>query len=173
MAAASIQRVILSCRHPRDVTGLLQAVFPAWCDNGCWLVSQSVAGVVCGPTPAEAAVALKGLALAARRARLNAVQTQSLVSKGGLWAGGGGHGQQARATSCVDDASRQLLNALYVGGLHVRIHFVSCQNYTLPLCRRIDQRVLAGAPLLLGCQCNSMATTLTDCHQQGLDKGDH
>lgn len=98
MTAASIQRVILSCRHPREVTGLLQAVFSSWCDNSCWLVSQSVAGVVCGPTPAEAAVALKGLALAARRARLNAVQTQSLVSKC-LWAGGGGHRQQARATS--------------------------------------------------------------------------
>jgi hypothetical protein len=79
MSAAKVQRTLLSFQHPKQLFALLQAVFPAWAANGCWLVSQSGPGVVSAPTPAEAAAAVKGLALAARRAQLNAVQLQSLV----------------------------------------------------------------------------------------------
>jgi hypothetical protein len=81
MSAAKVQRTLLGFQHPNQLFALLRAVFPAWTANGCWLVSQSGPGVVSAPTPAEAAAAVKGLALAARRARLNAVQLQSLVSE--------------------------------------------------------------------------------------------
>lgn len=94
LSPASIQRVLLSFHHPSGLLGLLSAVFPSWVSNGGWLVCQSGVGVVPGPTPAEAAVALKGLALAARRARFNAVQLQSLVRacRGVLTFGGSGAG---------------------------------------------------------------------------------
>jgi hypothetical protein len=85
MTASGIQRTLLSFKHPNAVLALLQSVFPAWAANGCWLVSQMGPGVVAGPSPAEAAAALKGLALAARRAGLNTVQLQSLVSNTALW----------------------------------------------------------------------------------------
>jgi hypothetical protein len=80
MKPAAIQRALLGFHHPSQQMGLLAAVFPAWADNGCWLVDQLRPGVISpAPTPAEAAVALKGLALAAKRAGFKSVQLQSLV----------------------------------------------------------------------------------------------
>jgi hypothetical protein len=87
ITASGIQRTLLSFKHPDAVLALLQIVFPAWAANGCWLVSQTGLGVVAAPSPAESAAALKGLALAARRAGLNNVQLQSLVSTTALLVG--------------------------------------------------------------------------------------
>jgi hypothetical protein len=91
MTAAAIQRTLLGFSHPRALLALLTAVFPAWAANGGRLLSLTGPGVVAGPGPAEAAAALKGLALAALRGRLNGVQLQSLVSVF-LWVCGGGGG---------------------------------------------------------------------------------
>ncbi|KAF8072712.1 AL1 [Scenedesmus sp. PABB004] len=77
--AADVRRVLLGFKHPDALLAHLEATFPVWAANGCWLLDQQAAGVVAAPTPAEAGVALKGVALAAKRAGLNPLQMQSLA----------------------------------------------------------------------------------------------
>jgi hypothetical protein len=54
----------------------LDETFPAWANNGCRLVHMGTGGQVEAPTPAEAAYALKGVGLAAKRAGLSQVRPQ-------------------------------------------------------------------------------------------------
>jgi hypothetical protein len=79
-ACRDVQRRLLGFQQPEQLLGYVEACFPDWAGNGCWLLHQQRAGVVVAPTPAEAAAALKGVALAAKRAGFSAVQTQGLVS---------------------------------------------------------------------------------------------
>jgi hypothetical protein len=79
-ACRDVQRRLLGFQQPEALLGYVEACFPDWAANGCWLLHQQRAGVVMAPTPAEAAAALKGVALAAKRAGFSAVQTQGLVS---------------------------------------------------------------------------------------------
>jgi hypothetical protein len=81
-ACRDVQRRLLGFQQPEQLLGYIEACFPDWAGNGCWLLHQQRAGVVVAPTPAEAAAALKGVALAAKRAGFSAVQTQGLVSSG-------------------------------------------------------------------------------------------
>lgn len=77
---AEVQQQLLGFAHPSQLLSHVEACFPAWAANGCWLVDQARLGVVAAPTPAEAATCLKGVALAAKRSGLSASQTQGLVS---------------------------------------------------------------------------------------------
>jgi hypothetical protein len=79
-ACRDVQRRLLGFRQPEQLLAYIEACFPDWAANGCWLLHQQRAGVVAAPTPAEAAAALKGVALAAKRAGFSTLQTQGLVS---------------------------------------------------------------------------------------------
>lgn len=70
---------LLSARHPDELLRWLDAAFPAWSGGGCRLIHGGQRVPLDCPTPGEAATALKGLALAARRAGFNTVQRMSLV----------------------------------------------------------------------------------------------
>lgn len=66
----SVRRQLQQLGSPQEVVELLRLVFPAWSNNGWRLVAMSSGHQVEAPTPAEAAAALRGLALAARHSRL-------------------------------------------------------------------------------------------------------
>lgn len=76
----TVHQHLLSYKHPDKLLAYIERCFPAWSRNGCWLLHQSRLGVVAAPTPGEAAAALKGVALAAKRAGYNVTQTHGLVS---------------------------------------------------------------------------------------------
>uniref|UniRef100_A0A383WBY4 RAP domain-containing protein n=1 Tax=Tetradesmus obliquus TaxID=3088 RepID=A0A383WBY4_TETOB len=78
-ACREVQRRLLGFKQPEQLLAYIERCFPDWAANGCWLLHQQRAGVVPAPTPAEAAAALKGVALAAKRAGLGAAQTQGLA----------------------------------------------------------------------------------------------
>jgi hypothetical protein len=79
-ACREVQKRLLGFRQPEQLLAYVESCFPDWAANGCWLLHQQRAGVVAAPTPAEAAAALKGVALAAKRAGFRTVQMQGLVS---------------------------------------------------------------------------------------------
>lgn len=57
-----------------QLLAFLDETFPTWANNGCRLVHMGSGGQVEAPTPAEAAYALKGVGLAAKRAGLSQVR---------------------------------------------------------------------------------------------------
>jgi hypothetical protein len=77
---SNVRKQLLSFSHPDKLLQFVAACFPTWAANGFWLVDQQQPGVVAAPTPAEAAAALKGVAVSAKRAGLSPRQMQSLVS---------------------------------------------------------------------------------------------
>jgi hypothetical protein len=106
---STVQRALWSFSSPEVLLKQLELTFPAWASNGCRLVGMTagtahassgsssssnsssssgegdVAGgcvVVAAPSPAEAAVALKGVGIAARKAKLRQAQMMGLVSNG-------------------------------------------------------------------------------------------
>lgn len=79
---ADIHKRLLGFHHPDNLLCYIEMCFPAWARNGCWLLHQRRLGAVLAPTPGEAASVLKGVALAAKRAGYNTVQTQGLVGNG-------------------------------------------------------------------------------------------
>lgn len=64
--SATVRRQLMRVGSPQEAVDLLKAVFPAWAANGWRLVHVSSGGAVEAPTPAEAAAALRGIALAAK-----------------------------------------------------------------------------------------------------------
>jgi hypothetical protein len=57
-----------------QVFAYLESVFPQWAANGFRLVHMSSGGQVQAPTPAEAAHALRGVAVASKRAAMSQVR---------------------------------------------------------------------------------------------------
>eukprot|EP00879_Flechtneria_rotunda_P018508 GHRR01019420.1.p1 GENE.GHRR01019420.1~~GHRR01019420.1.p1 ORF type:complete len:734 (+),score=290.90 GHRR01019420.1:100-2301(+) len=79
LSSAAVQQHLKSFNSPEQLLQFLESQFATWSQNGCWLADQRKRGVVTAPTPAEAAAALKGVALAAKRAAYSAMQTQGLA----------------------------------------------------------------------------------------------
>lgn len=71
---------LLAFRDPLLLFRGVSDCFPAWAANGYWLLHQQRPGAVAAPGPGEAALALKGAALAARRAGYTGARMQALVS---------------------------------------------------------------------------------------------
>eukprot|EP00878_Enallax_costatus_P012311 GHUV01012859.1.p1 GENE.GHUV01012859.1~~GHUV01012859.1.p1 ORF type:complete len:594 (+),score=212.85 GHUV01012859.1:1627-3408(+) len=78
-ARANVQKQLLGFNNPDRLLACIEACFPVWSSNGCWLLHQRRLGAVPSPTPGEAASALKGVTLAAKRAGYNTVQTHGLA----------------------------------------------------------------------------------------------